>query len=156
MVFSSITFVYAFFPLVAVAYYLSKNRVYRNVVLLLASLLFYSWGEPRFLLLMLAATLAAYCGGLLMERCTAHRKLILIVTVVLLVGNLFVFKYLNFFSENLSALFGWSALPKLTLPIGISFYTFQILSYVIDLYRGEIRVQRNYFTCSSTSASSRS
>ena len=68
MVFSSITFVYAFFPLVAVAYYLSKNRVYRNVVLLLASLLFYSWGEPRFLLLMLAATLAAYCGGLLMER----------------------------------------------------------------------------------------
>ena len=145
MVFSSITFVYAFFPLVAAAYYLSKNRIYRNVVLLLASLLFYSWGEPRFLLLMLAATLAAYCGGLLMERCTAHRKLILIVTVVLLVGNLFVFKYLNFFSENLSALFGWSALPKLTLPIGISFYTFQILSYVIDLYRGEIRVQRNYF-----------
>ena len=138
MVFSSITFVYAFFPLVAAAYYLSKNRVYRNVVLLLASLLFYSWGEPRFLLLMLAATLAAYCGGLLMERCTAHRKLILIVTVVLLVGNLFVFKFL-------SALFGWSALPKLTLPIGISFYTFQILSYVIDLYRGEIRVQRNYF-----------
>ena len=145
MVFSSITFVYAFFPLVAVAYYLSKNRVYRNVVLLLASLLFYSWGEPRFLLLMLAATLAAYCGGLLMERSTAHKRLILIVTVVLLVGNLFVFKYLNFFSENLSALFGWRALPKLTLPIGISFYTFQILSYVIDLYRGEIRVQRNYF-----------
>ena len=72
MVFSSITFVYAFFPLVAVAYYLSKNRVYRNVVLLLASLLFYSWGEPRFLLLMLAATLAAYCGGLLMERSTAR------------------------------------------------------------------------------------
>ena len=145
MVFSSITFVYAFFPLVAVAYYLSKNRVYRNVVLLLASLLFYSWGEPRFLLLMLAATLAAYCGGLLMERSTAHKRLILIVTVVLLVGNLFVFKYLNFFSENLSALFGWRALPKLTLPIGISFYTFQILSYVIDLYRGEIRVKRNYF-----------
>lgn len=87
MVFSSITFVYAFFPLVAVAYYLSKNRVYRNVVLLLASLLFYSWGEPRFLLLMLAATLAAYCGGLLMERSTAHKRLILIVTVVLLVGK---------------------------------------------------------------------
>ena len=143
MVFSSITFVYAFFPLVAVAYYLSKNRVYRNVVLLLASLLFYSWGEPRFLLLMLAATLAAYCGGLLMERSTAHKRLILIVTVVLLVGNLFVFKYLNFFSENLSALFGWRALPKLTLPIGISFYTFQILSYVIDVYRGDAPAQRN-------------
>lgn len=143
MVFSSITFVYAFFPLVAVAYYLSKNRVYRNVVLLLASLLFYSWGEPRFLLLMLAATLAAYCGGLLMERSTAHKRLILIVTVVLLVGNLFVFKYLNFFSENLSALFGWRALPKLTLPIGISFYTFQILSYTVDVYRGTVPAQRN-------------
>ena len=87
MVFSSITFVYAFFPLVAVAYYLSKNRVYRNVVLLLASLLFYSWGEPRFLLLMLAATLAAYCGGLLMERSTAHKRLILIVTVVLQISE---------------------------------------------------------------------
>ena len=105
---------------------------------------------------MLAATLAAYCGGLLMERSTAHKRLILIVTVVLLVGNLFVFKYLNFFSENLSALFGWSALPKLTLPIGISFYTFQILSYVIDLYRGEFASSATIFICSSTSASSRS
>ena len=138
-----LTFVYAFFPLVAVAYYLSKNRVYRNVVLLLASLLFYSWGEPRFLLLMLAATLAAYCGGLLMERSTAHKRLILIVTVVLLVGNLFVFKYLNFFSENLSALFGWRALPKLTLPIGISFYTFQILSYVWTCIAGDASAQKN-------------
>lgn len=140
-----------------VAYYLSKNRVYRNVVLLLASLLFYSWGEPRFLLLMLAATLAAYCGGLLMERCTAHRKLILIVTVVLLVGNLFVFKYLNFFSENLSALFGWSALPKLTLPIGISFYIFPD-PFVCDRPESAVRFASSatIFICSSTSASSRS
>ena len=69
MVFSSTTFVYAFLPLVVLAYYLCKNRVYRNTVLLLFSLVFYSWGEPRFLLLMLAATLVAYLGGLLMERC---------------------------------------------------------------------------------------
>ena len=144
MVFSSLTFVYAFFPLVVLLYYLCKNRVYRNTVLLIASLLFYSWGEPRFLLLMVAATLAAYCGGLLMER-GKHKRLVLIVTVVLLTGNLFVFKYLNFFSDNLTALFGGTALPKLVLPIGISFYTFQILSYVIDLYRGKISVQRNFF-----------
>ena len=144
MVFSSLTFVYAFFPLVVLLYYLCRNRVYRNTVLLIASLLFYSWGEPRFLLLMVAATLAAYCGGLLMER-GKHKRLVLIVTVVLLTGNLFVFKYLNFFSDNLTALFGGTALPKLVLPIGISFYTFQILSYVIDLYRGKISVQRNFF-----------
>ena len=144
MVFSSLTFVYAFFPLVVLLYYLCKNRVYRNTVLLIASLLFYSWGEPRFLLLMVAATLAAYCGGLLMER-VRRKKLVLIVTVVLLTGNLFVFKYLNFFSDNLSALLGIGTLPRLTLPIGISFYTFQILSYVIDLYRGKISVQRNFF-----------
>ncbi len=144
MVFSSLTFVYAFFPLVVLLYYLCRNRVYRNTVLLIASLLFYSWGEPRFLLLMVAATLAAYCGGLLMER-GKHKRLVLIVTVVLLTGNLFVFKYLNFFSDNLTALFGGTALPKLVLPIGICFYIFQILSYVIDLYRGKISVQRNFF-----------
>ena len=144
MVFSSTTFVFAFLPLVVLAYYLCKNRVYRNTVLLLFSLVFYSWGEPRFLLLMLAATLAAYLGGLLMERCR-RRRLILTVTVLVLVGNLFVFKYLNFFSDQLTALFGTAPLARLTLPIGISFYTFQILSYVIDLYRGKIQVQRNFF-----------
>ena len=141
MVFSSSAFLFAFFPLVAGVYYLSKNQVYRNVVLLLASLLFYSWGEPRFLLLMIAATLAAYVGGLLLERGRCCR-LVLTVTVALLVGNLFVFKYLNFFADSFLP---GNVLPRLTLPIGISFYTFQILSYVIDLYRGKIRVQRNFF-----------
>ncbi len=141
MVFSSATFLFAFLPLVTGAYYLCKNRVYRNAVLLLASLLFYSWGEPRLLLLLIAATAAAYVGGLAIDRGRC-RRLALTVTVVLLVGNLFVFKYLNFFADSL---FPGNLLPRLTLPIGISFYTFQILSYVIDLYRGSIRVQRNFF-----------
>ena len=151
MVFSSLPFIYFFFPVVFLLYFICKNRVYRNVVLLLASLLFYSWGEPKFLLLMLAATLAAYLGGLLINRFQRLdrpklKKLVCTVTVVLLVANLFTFKYLNFAADNLNALFGTScALPHIALPIGISFYTFQILSYVIDLYRNKVGVQRNFF-----------
>jgi len=95
MVFSSITFVYAFFPLVAAAYYLSKNRVYRNVVLLLASLLFYSWGEPRFLLLMLAATLAAYCGGLPIDHGLGYRYTALAGMGFVLLGLLTVVIYIR-------------------------------------------------------------
>ena len=129
-------------------YYLWRNRVYRNVILLLASILFYSWGEPRYLVLMLAATLAAYVGGLLMDRWRGQRrvKIVCIITVVLLTANLFVFKYLNFAADNIGALLGvdWK-LPQILLPIGISFYTFQILSYVIDLYWGRIALQRNFF-----------
>ena len=140
MVFSSTAFLFAFLPLCVISYFLSKNRVYRNTVLLIASLLFYSWGEPRFLLLMIAATLVAYLGGLWIDR-GRHSKIALIITIVILVGNLFIFKYLNFFAENLKI----SGIPQLTLPIGISFYTFQILSYVIDLYRKKIHVQRNFF-----------
>lgn len=140
MVFSSAAFLFAFLPLCVISYFLSKNRVYRNTVLLIASLFFYSWGEPRFLLLMIAATLAAYLGGLWIDR-GRHSKIALIITVVILVGNLFIFKYLNFFAENLRI----SGVPQLTLPIGISFYTFQILSYVIDLHRKKIHVQRNFF-----------
>lgn len=139
MVFSSMTFVYAFFPLVVVAYYLGKSQIYRNTVLLLASLLFYSWGEPKFLILMIAAALTAYLAGLVMAR-GRHRKAVMVLAAAILVGNLLVFKYLGFFAENLGI-----PLKPIALPIGISFYTFQILSYVIDLYRGKIRVQRNFW-----------
>ena len=151
MVFSSLVFLFAFFPLAAVSYYLFKNRTYRNTVLLLFSLLFYSWGEPKFILLILLASLTAYIGGLLLDRFTRRerpglKKLVFVITVVLLTSNLLVFKYLNFFRTNINLLFpGALNLPRLALPIGISFYTFQILSYVIDLYRGEIVVQKNYF-----------
>lgn len=149
MVFSSLSFIYLFLPLTALPYFLWNNRTWRNVVLLSASLLFYSWGEPKHLILMLAATMAAYLGGLLMfhfQRTNRDRwkRFVCIVTVVLLLGNLFVFKYLNFVSDNLSPFLKISV-PTITLPIGISFYTFQILSYVIDLYRGKVEVQRNYF-----------
>ncbi len=150
MVFSSMPFLYLLFPVTFLAYFALPWRPWRNGVLLAVSLLFYSWGEPRLLLLMLAASLAAYLGGLLMsrfERKPAAKRAVFLVTVTLLVGNLFVFKYLNFAADNLDRLLGGGAisLPAIALPIGISFYTFQILSYVIDLYRGRVAVQRNFF-----------
>lgn len=148
MVFSSLTFLFFFFPLVFLAYYLCKNRVYRNCILLIASVLFYSWGEPKYVLLMLAATLIAYLGGLGIERWRMHparAKALLIGTVALLVANLFIFKYLNFVVDNLNLLGFSLELQTILLPIGISFYTFQILSYVIDLYRGQVQLQKNFF-----------
>ena len=145
MIFSSLTFLYAFLPLTALLYLLSRNRVWRNGVLLAASLVFYAWGEPKLLLLLLLAAAEGYLGGLAIEK--THSRAALIVTVVLLVGNLAVFKYLNFFCDNLKALIpALGNVPAIALPIGISFYTFQILSYDIDLYRGKVGVQRNFFS----------
>ena len=144
MIFSSLTFLYAFLPVTAALYYLCRNRVWRNSILLIASLIFYAWGEPRLVALLLLAALEAYVGGLLLNR--KKSKTVLSVTVVLLVANLAVFKYLNFFCDNLSGLIpALGNVPRIALPIGISFYTFQILSYVIDLYRGKVSVQKNFF-----------
>ena len=138
MVFSSLSFLYLFFPLTVLLYFAVKNRVWRNGVLLAVSLLFYAWGEPRRIVLMILAAAIAYVGGLLMERFgeaqRGKKKLVCTVTVILLLANLLVFKYFNFFADNLCALAGVEpALPEIVLPIGISFYTFQILSYVLDL-----------------------
>ena len=151
MVFSTLTFLFAFFPLLFLFYFAGKNLTYKNTVLLIFSLIFYGWGEPKFILLMLLATLIAYIGGLGIDRLDRSgkpklRKTVFIVTVVLLVANLFIFKYLNFAIDNINTLFGSSfVLQQIVLPIGISFYTFQILSYVIDLYMKEIKLQKNYF-----------
>ena len=148
MVFSSLTFLFLFFPLVMLLYYLLPWRGYRNVLLLVFSLVFYAWGEPVYIVLMLLSSLAAYLGGLLMEHFRQRKAVCtfaFVVTVVLITANLLVFKYLNFFCDNLSALMGAKIqVPQLRLPIGISFYTFQILSYVIDLYWGKIALQKNY------------
>lgn len=151
MVFSSLSFIYAFFPLVFLLYFVIKNRVWRNTILLLASLLFYSWGEPKLLGLMLVATLVAYLGGLVMtyfkqKQCQRARYVACLITVVMVAANLFVFKYFNFTVSTIETLTGLKfSAPEILLPIGISFYTFQILSYVIDLYRGQVATQRNYF-----------
>ena len=152
MVFSSLTFVFAFLPAVIILYFAVKNRTWRNAVLLLSSLIFYSWGEPKHIFLMIAATAVAYAGGWGIHSAKESGKrisckIIYIGTLVLLVANLFVFKYLNFAENVFASITGTKAkLGKIALPIGISFYTFQILSYVIDLYRGEVELQRNPFS----------
>ena len=151
MVFSSLSFLSFFLPCVLALYFLSKKRAWRNLVLLAASLLFYSWGEPKALLLLLGVTLVSYLCALAVERAGSARprlrKLCLIAAVSLILGNLFVFKYLNFTVRELSRLIGpLSGFRELALPVGISFFTFQALSYVIDHYRGRIRVQRSFWT----------
>ncbi len=151
MVFSSTTFLYFFLPLTAIAYYLCKNRIWRNTVLLSASVLFYSWGEPRLVVLMLLASLAAYIGGLFIDGFDKKgkmkaKKIAFVITTLLLLANLLWFKYFNFFVDNIELVLGKNfSVPKIILPIGISFYTFQILSYVIDLYWKNVKVQKNYF-----------
>ena len=143
MIFSSIPFLYYFLPCVLLAYYLMP-KAGRNGVLLLFSLLFYAWGEPRYLVVMLAATVLGYGFGLAMERFPKAKKGLLIASVASSLSFLLCFKYADFFLENLGALTGRPiALLKLSLPVGISFYTFQILSYTIDVYRGQATAQKN-------------
>ena len=144
MLFSSIPFLFYFLPPVLLLYFLTPDR-WKNLTLLLSSLVFYGWGEPRFLLFMLAAIAQGYAFGRLMERYPRHKRLFLILSAVLSLGLLGYCKYAGFFLRTLGALTGLS-LPALqiALPIGISFYTFQILSYVIDVYRGNAAAQRNF------------
>ena len=143
MLFSSIPFLFYFLPPVLLLYFLTPDR-WKNLTLLLSSLVFYGWGEPRFLLFMLAAIAQGYAFGRLMERYPRHKRLFLALSAVLSLSLLGYCKYAGFFLRTLGALTGLS-LPALqiALPIGISFYTFQVLSYVIDVYRGTVPPQRN-------------
>ena len=149
MLFSSLTFLYFFLPIVLILYFVIHNRTWRNSVLLVSSLVFYSWGEPKYVFLMLASTLVAWLCGLGIDRFKEKRRIsraFLIASLVLLLGSLAVFKYLNFFVENLNRIDGVALkVRNIALPIGISFYTFQILSYLIDLYWEKVSVQKSYF-----------
>lgn len=149
MLFSSTTFIFIFLTLLLILYFPIKNIKYRNIILLIFSLIFYSWGEPKYIFLMLITVLIAYIFGLLIDKYRFEkrkRKLFLIISVVLILLNLFIFKYLDFSIGIFNSIFKTNiGLSKLVLPIGISFYTFQILSYVIDLYWGKVGVQKNYF-----------
>ena len=147
MLFSSIPFLYTFLPLVLLFYFLSPDRL-KNAVLLFSSLFFYGWGEPRFLPFMIIAIVQGYVFGLLAERYRTDRRrarLCLAASAAVSLGLLGYCKYADFFLSGFNALTGLS-LPLLhvALPIGISFYTFQILSYVIDVYRGGTPAQRNF------------
>ena len=143
MLFSSITFLYCFLPLVLVFYFLAPGK-FKNVVLLIASLFFYGWGEPKFLLLMILTIVFGYMMGILTEKYPLRRKVWLAMSILFDLGALAFFKYADFFIGSVNAVTGLSIpLLRIALPIGISFYTFQILSYNIDVYRGEVPVQRN-------------
>ncbi len=145
MVFSSVQFLFVFLPLVLFFYYIVPTR-FKNGVLLCFSLLFYAWGGVRYTLLILASILCNYLCGLAMQRCrgTASRRAVLAVGALFDLGMLGYFKYYDFFAKSLqSAGVGLLSVRSIVLPIGISFYTFQAMSYVIDLYRGQIAVQRS-------------
>lgn len=135
-------FLWLFLPIVLGGYYL-LNPKYQNAFLLLASLLFYAWGEPKYVVVMIASIIINWGSGLLMERFTGHKKTVLFLTILLNLGILFYFKYMDFGIQTWNQLFGTDIpLKQIALPIGISFFTFQGLSYVIDLYRGKYPAQR--------------
>ena len=145
MLFSGIPFLYCFLPLVVLVYFLVPRGL-KNTVLLLFSLVFYGWGEPKYVFLMLATIAAFYGCGLAIHKAETVRwkKVWLIVAVAVGIGLLAVFKYADFFIENFNGVTGLSVpLLRLALPVGISFYTFQSLSYVVDVYRGSVPVQKN-------------
>jgi alginate O-acetyltransferase complex protein AlgI len=154
MLFSSVTFLYYFLPVVMALYFIAPmprgSTTVRNTVLLLASVVFYAWGEPVYVLLMLGQVFSGWVFGLLMHRWRGRRPLAraaLIGSIIVGIGGLMFFKYTDFFIENVNSLFGLSVgALRIALPIGISFYTFQILSYDFDLYMGRTAVQRNFFT----------
>ena len=145
MLFSSVPFLFYFLPGVLLVYFAVPGKL-KNSVLLLASLIFYGWGEPRYLPVMAASILQGYVFGLLIERFRGRKpaRVFLTISVLLSLGMLAYFKYADFMIANLNALTGLSVpLLRITLPIGISFYTFQILSYAVDVYRGTVPAQRN-------------
>lgn len=149
MLFSSLVFLWLFLPLVLLIYQLLPGIRSKNALLLIASLFFYSWGEPRYIFLMLGSITLNYLGGLFLGWCKGKtaRKLVLFLTVAANLGLLGYFKYYTFAADTLAALAGRQLLPikEIALPLGISFYTFQAMSYVIDLYRGKTAVQKNWF-----------
>ncbi len=148
MVFSSFTFVTMFLPLVIVLHFLSKNIHWRNGVLLVFSMLFYSWGEPVWVLAMLFSTLVNYGFGLAISRSSSPlgRKVMLALAAVVSLMFLAYFKYSSFLENTVNAILGIQAVaPPKTLPIGISFYTFQILTYTVDVYRKKTPAQKNPF-----------
>ena len=149
MVFASTVFLFFFFPLSLLLYYnpLCKTRRYRNAVLLAASLVFYAWGEPVFVWLMLLSIVWNHVCGLRIAACEDHRtrKAWLTAAIGFDLTLMFVFKYLAFVFENIGLLLGSSSFPSLhiELPVGISFFTFQIMSYVFDVYYGKVEAQRS-------------
>lgn len=148
MVFSNLFFIYVFFPVCMLLYFVWKNIHWRNAVLMIFSLIFYAWGEPKCVLLMVGTVLLDYVFGLLIENIKNKppRLAVTLIAVVVNIGCLGIFKYSDFIVSNINGLFGTQIpLPEIALPIGISFYTFQIVSYIVDVYRGDVAAQKSPF-----------
>lgn len=145
MLFSSMTFIYFFLPIVLLLYLITKKELH-NPILLVASIIFYAWGEPKYLAIMLLTILLNFLGAIAIDKYKTHKKTFLLLTILANLGFLIYFKYFNFLIDNCNSLFHShiSALD-IVMPIGISFYTFQALSYVIDVYRGECKVQKDIY-----------
>ncbi|MGP1569598.1 MAG: MBOAT family O-acyltransferase [Eubacteriales bacterium] len=146
MLFSSVTFLVYFLPIAILVYYMVPAR-FKNLVILVESLFFYSWGEPVYILLMITSIIINYASGIAISNiksCSKFTNAFLILNVSVNLALLGFFKYADFAINNVNVLFGTDFNEfKLPLPIGISFYTFQAMSYIIDLYRGKVRVQKN-------------
>lgn len=152
MVFTSLTFIFLFLPLVIIFYFLKENTTYRNFILFVFSIIFYAWGEPVYIIIMFLSTINDYVHALLIDKFkhrnqTSKAKWLLLSSILINLGLLGVFKYGNFIIFNINSLLNLNfKLPNLTLPIGISFYTFQTMSYTIDVYRNEVEVQRDFLS----------
>ena len=146
MVFSSLVFLFVFLPITLLLYFMAP-RNYRNLILLLVSLIFYAWGEPVYIILMLFSTVVDFIHGLLVERYANHpkkAKRVVLSSVIINLGLLIFFKYSGFIISNINLLFGTNfVMPEIALPIGISFYTFQTMSYTIDVFRKDAPAQKN-------------
>ncbi|MGN0589157.1 MAG: MBOAT family O-acyltransferase [Ruminiclostridium sp.] len=149
MVFSSLVFIFLFFIGVMLIYYAVPKR-FKNLVIFLSGVIFYAWGEPLYILVMLGSTLIDYCAGLLIwkfDKNIVVKRISLIVSILMNLGLLGVFKYGGFVIDNVNNIFATAFdNPNLPLPIGISFFTFQSMSYTIDMYLGKIKVQKNPIT----------
>ena len=142
MLFSSLTFLFCFLPATVGLYFFARPSL-RNIVLLLASIFFYAWGEPKYLPIIFTTITMSYIGAIVIEKFN-HKKLWLTLFLLLDLSWLFYFKYTNFFLENLGLLFNKQWSLKVVLPLGISFYTFQAISYLVDVYKGQVKAQKNY------------
>ncbi len=149
MVFSSITFMYYFLPIVLLIYFVSPNKI-KNLILLISSMLFYFYGEPTYIWVLILSCLVNYLSALLISKYRKQSKLILIIAVIIDLGLLMYFKYTNFFIDNINTLFNTNINTiKVIMPIGISFFTFQTLSYVIDVYTKKVEANKNFITFAS-------
>ena len=147
MLFSSMPFIFVFLPIVCLIYLLARKDI-QNYVLLIASIIFYAWGEPSYLAIMLATIIISYCGACLIERTDnyRYRKCFLILTLLSDLGFLIYFKYFNFIAENINIILTSKVnFVNVIMPIGISFYTFQAISYIIDVYRKDVKAQRDIY-----------